>query len=148
MLFHAKIKCLDHDGRLYFKDTGKAQVNSHKFPGVCFRSDLGWTDHVNSVRIRISGSIGAIQRFNFLLPFQVKEQLYFFLVRPHIACSHLMWGTCNENDSNRLFALQKRALSVLSENPFTGNMFNSYNALPFFLCYRHYLALLVHQKIK
>lgn len=149
IIFRPKNKPIDYPIQLQFNNTLIESVNSCKFLGVFFRSDLGWGDHVNHVRLRVARSIGVINRIRYLLPIQAKKQLYFALIHSQLVYCNLIWGTCNKTDTARLLSLQKRALRACSPNPSSGDcLLQSFNVLPFPLCYKLSVAVHIYHKIK
>lgn len=149
MLFHPKNKPLDHHIKLFFNDFNIEQVHSCRFLGVFFRSDLGWSDHINYIRLKMARSIYVIYRVRHLLPLQVKKQLYFALVQSHLVYCNLVWGTCNKTDSHKLLSLQKRALRLLSSSSSVeANLFETFHVRNFFHLYNFSLALHIFYKIK
>lgn len=150
VIFRPKNKPLPHNVKLSINNNIITPVNSCRFLGVVFRFDLSWSEHINHVRAKLSRSLGMLYRLKYLLPLRVRKQLYFAFIHSHLTYCHLVWGTCNKTDAERVSSLQKRSLKMISSHPppLTDSLYKTLNVPPFSELYQLSLATMIFREFK
>ena len=68
----------------YILDDLIEKVQSHKYLGVYICNDMRWNKTVDLVVGKANRSLGLLRRNFSTCPWQIREKLYFALVRPHL----------------------------------------------------------------
>jgi len=82
--------------------------------GIHFDTKLTFASHINGIRSKISSAIGIIQRNKHFLTQNLRRQLYFSLIHPHLLYGIELWGGAAQKHLKPLQNLQKRALRVVA----------------------------------
>ena len=107
-------------------------VDSVRFLGVTLDKNLTFSDHISSVSIRISGSIGALSRVNNIFPAYIMKSLYYSMIHPHFMYAIGAWYGAPEYIRNKLVVLQKRAIKTVSCSSYfshTDRLFSDFGIL-------------------
>ena len=83
-----------------------------KYLGVTIDSRLNFDDHINLLCGKISRSIGVLSKLRGVLPFKALQNLYFFLIHPHLLHGIIVWGNTYKTYLKRPTTLQNRALKI------------------------------------
>ena len=95
---------------LQISNTNIEKVNEFNFLGLTLDTRLDWKRHSNNTSNKISRTIGVLNKLKLVLPQHIKTIIYNTLILPHLNYSILCWGF----KSNRVFALQKKAVRILT----------------------------------
>ena len=91
-----------------------SQVESTKFLGVTVDQHLTWKNHINNIASKISKNIGILARTCFLLPTNIRLNLYYSMVHPYLTYCNLIWALTYESRLLKLVVLQKRAVRTIA----------------------------------
>ena len=84
-----------------------------KYLGVLIDQNLSWKNHVNSVIIKISKTIGMIAKLRYFVPSTVLVNIYNSLILPYITYGPIAWGNASNAYLNKILVLQKRVLRLI-----------------------------------
>jgi exonuclease III len=108
---HRKIKTIDIT--LKIDGVPITQVESTKFLGVYVDQHLTWKDHINYISSKIAKSIGIISRISYLLPKNIRLNLYYCLVYPYLTYCNLIWASNYDSRLYKITILQKKVVRVI-----------------------------------
>lgn len=126
------------------------QVHETKFLGVLIDSDLTWSGHINSVCLKLSRTLGILNKIKNNLNKHALFQLYYSLFYSHLIYCCIIWGSADLQYTDRIQVLQNKALRIITNsNRFanTNAMFYSAGLLKFKDIYKLQLNLFF-QKLK
>ena len=92
------------------------QVESTKFLGVHIDAKTTWKDHIAYISLKISRSLGAINRVKRILPQKILLLLYYTMVYPYLSYCCIVWGCASACNLQSLRILQKRALRIVTNS--------------------------------
>ena len=72
-----------------------------KYLGVSIDQNLSWKNHVDSVIVKISKTIGMIAKLRYYVPSTVLVNIYNSLILPYITYGLLAWGNASNAYLNR-----------------------------------------------
>ena len=104
------------------------RVSEFNFLGITTHENLKWSPHTSKIAIKISKTIGVLNRLKHYLPFNIRLLIYNSLIASHLQYGILVWGY----DMGRLVKLQKRPIRTLTRskyNAHTEPLFKSANLL-------------------
>ena len=104
------------------------RVDNFNLLGIVLNEKLDWKPHVNMISIKISKSVGVLNRLKYMLPLNVRLTIYHSLIASHFNYGILAWGFQCHN----LFTLQKKAIrhvTLSRYNAHTDPLFKSLNIL-------------------
>ena len=78
--------------QIYFNNSELHFKTSVKFLGIIVDNNLNFSDHIKSVKNKISKSIGILNRIKFLVPPEILRNLYFSLIYPYLNYCTVVWG--------------------------------------------------------
>ena len=81
-----------------------------RFLGVLIDDKLAWSQHIATVKLKMSRYIGIMYKIKGLLPIQARLQLYHSFVQSHINFCCLVWGFSTKSNIESLFASQKKGM--------------------------------------
>ena len=77
---------------------------------------MTWTDHIETIKKKISKNIGVIKHIKHQLPVDVLRSLYFTLINPYIDYCNMVWAHGSSTAINKRFLMQKRAIRIVSNS--------------------------------
>ena len=129
MIFHMPNKHITLS-ILQISNTNIDKVNEFNFLGLTLDTRLDWKRHSNNTSNKISRTIGVLNKLKNVLPQHIKTIIYNTLILPHLNYCILCWGF----KSNRVFALQKKAVRIITcskYNAHTEPLFKTVKLLKF-----------------
>ena len=90
------------------------QVSSIIFLGVHIHEHLDWKPHINSVSLKMSKSIGLINKIRSLISATARRLLYCTLVLPYIQYCNIIWAKTYSTNLEKIFKLQKRMIRIIA----------------------------------
>lgn len=93
------------------------RVNCTKFLGIQIDANLTWKEHVDDICIKISRTIGVMNRLKETIPQRILITLYNTMILPYISYCNIIWGNCALNLLHRILVLQKRAIRIINNVP-------------------------------
>jgi len=94
------------------------QVKSTKFLGIIIDEDLSWKQHTSHISLKISKSVGIVNRVKSILCLDLLKTLYYSLIHPYLQYCNIVWCTASKRALSRLTCLQKRAVRLLTSSYF------------------------------
>ena len=96
--------------KLKLNDAVLISTETHKHLGLVLNSSLTWSDHVNSVCLKVSKRLGILYKFKFSLNRKALIKLYCSWIRLVIEYCSICYDNLSVSDSIKLEKLQRRAL--------------------------------------
>jgi hypothetical protein len=85
-------------------------VDSFNFLGLTLNHTLTWKNHIEVISVKISKTIGILNKLKQYFPTSILQTIYNTLLVPHFHYCLLTWGT----DTHKIHVLQKKALRIIS----------------------------------
>ena len=108
------------------------RVESTKFLGIHIDCKLNWKCHTSYLALKISKSIGIINKLKYILPRKHLLVLYNTLIHPYLLYCNVIWGNATQSAMHRLTILQKRILRIVCKAGFqdpSSKLFKQLNIL-------------------
>ena len=93
-------------------------VSDVKYLGVQVDQELKWTNHLTTVKKKISKGIGILRYAKQYLPPATIETMYRSLVDPYFRYCCPVWGYAGVSIIGKLQKLQNRAAKLITNSPF------------------------------
>ena len=84
-----------------------------KYLGVLIDYKLSWKNHIDSITLKLSKTIGLLSKIRHFVPFHTLVSIYNCLVVPYLRYGLIAWGQASKTQLNKLLILQKRALRFI-----------------------------------
>ena len=126
------------------------QVTKTKFLGVVIDDQLRWCDHIDHVCTKVRKSLGIIKRASKILNADTLKSLYYTMIFPYLNYCHLVWGKASASQLKRITNLQKRAIRVISSEPWlahTHPLFLHHKIIKFEDLYTYLLSLFTYKYV-
>ena len=92
-------------------------VAEFNFLGIQLNQNLKWKTHQNHVSLKLTKTIGILNRLKHELPLPILKTIYNTLFRPHLNYRILLWGS----EIGSIHKLQKRVLRIISGSKFNAH---------------------------
>ena len=112
-------KIPDIQGSIQLNNFIIPQVISVKFLGVHLDQHLTWNAHTSQIASKISKNMGILSKISYLLPTQLRLNLYYSLIHPYLSYCNMIWASNYPTRLVRLTVLQKRAVRIISGSGFS-----------------------------
>ena len=89
-----------------------------KFLGVWVDENLSWKTHAKELALKVSKSLGVLNRVKHVLSDSVLTSLYFTMIQPYLTYCSIIWGGANKSTLKKLTVMQKRALRLITHSPY------------------------------
>jgi len=87
---------------------------------------LTWNEHINNISIKIAKSIGVISRIAYLLPSNIRLNLYYSLMYPYLSYCNIVWASNYTSRLRGLSVLQRRAVRIVAGRSSTSHTINTF----------------------
>ena len=104
---------LSHNLRLVIEGTEIQRTSEARFLGVLVDDKLKWSQHVKTLKSKMSRYVGIMYRVKSLIPIQARLQLFHSFVQSHINFCSLVWGFSAKSNIDSLFVCQKKGLRAV-----------------------------------
>jgi hypothetical protein len=94
------------------------RVSSTKFLGVYIDDNLDWKHQISQVAVKVSKSLGLLNRVKFVLSKKSLKMFYNTFILPHFLYCNIIWGCANESTLTKLVVLQKRAVRIINHSQY------------------------------
>ena len=111
MLFSKLKKRVNYQQKIIFKGSVVDFVDQFKFLGVEIDQNLTFDEHINMISVKISKSIGIMNRIKNCVPEVIRKNLYFSLIYPYLLYGVLIWGGASRVHMNKMFILHQVTFS-------------------------------------
>ena len=81
-----------------------------KYLGVLIDYKLSWNNHIDTILLKISRTVGLLSKLRHFVPFSTLISIYHSLRAPYLRYGVIAWGQASKSQLNKLLVLQKRAL--------------------------------------
>ena len=112
MIFHfpqRKLKSTDIPD-LVINNVHIKRTTDFDFLGLTISDTLQWNSHIQKISIKISKTIGVMNRIKRTVNKDILKMIYNALIVPHLNYGSLCWGF----SAHKLSKLQKRAVRVIT----------------------------------
>ena len=116
MFFHSVRKNVTYP-TLSINGTNIERVADFNFLGIQLSEDLKWNKHQNSISLKLTKTVGVLNRLEYEYPLAILKTLYNTLFLSHLNYGILQWGSETES----IHKVQKRALRIISDNKFNAH---------------------------
>ena len=101
---------LFHSSKLKIDDELIKQVDSTKYLGITFDSNLTWKSHINELCLKLSKTVGILSKVRYY----VSKHIHYSLIYPFLTYGVHVWGLTFPTFLTQSFIIQKRALRIIS----------------------------------
>lgn len=91
------------------------RVTTFKFLGLTLHEHRSWANHISEVCLKISRTVGVMNRLKSFIPSSVLLSIYNGLITPYLNSHLLTWGS---SPLSRLPVLQRKAVRIITKNHF------------------------------
>ena len=109
MVFHMAQKKINLP-RLQMAETNIDFVDNFNFLGIVINKHLNWNSHISKIAVKISKTIGILNKLKHVLPPHILKNIYLSLIQCHLNYGILAWG----HETKRIFQLQKKAVRTIT----------------------------------
>ena len=113
ILFRSPYVKISNSIKLKIDDEIVEERGSTKYLGIIIDKHLTWKEHLSSMAINLSKSLGILYRVRHNSSLQVLKQIYFSLFYPYLTYAILLWGNASVTDLNPIKIVQKRAVRTI-----------------------------------
>ena len=114
ILFHSSKLKPNQSLRIKIDDTPIKQVDSTKYLGITFDSNLTWKSHVNELCLKLSKTVGILSKVRHFVNKHILVMLYYSLIYPFLTYGVHVWGLTFPSFLTQLFIIQKKAIRIIS----------------------------------
>lgn len=152
IMFGKKSKAYqDNEVKILLNGIPIERVHTSKFLGIFLDDDLNWKFHISQISLKVSRSIGVLNKVKKLFSKEILRTLYFTMIQPHLIYCNIVWGGATQLAINRLIVLQKRAVRIVSHSNYrapTAAIFKELKILTIEDIHKMQLALFVYKHLK
>ena len=113
VLFHSNRKAVNYP-KLLINNINIENVAEFNFLGIQLSQNLKWKTHQNHVSLKLTKTIGILNRLKHELPLLILKTIYNTLFLPRLNYGILLWGS----EIEIIHKLQKRVLGIISGSKF------------------------------
>ena len=113
MVFHSTRKVVRYPV-LVINNTPIERVTNFNYLGLQLSNDLNWDKHKCVISLKLTKTIGVLNRLRYEHPEEILLTLYNTLILPHLNYCILLWGA----NTGNIHKLQKKTLRVISNRKF------------------------------
>ena len=84
-----------------------------KYLGVLIDYKLSWNNHIDTILLKISRTVGLLSKLRHFVPFSTLISICHSLIAPYLRYGLIAWGQASKSQLNKLLVLQKRALCFI-----------------------------------
>ena len=109
------------------------QVDSTKYLGIIFDSNLTWKSHINELCLKLSKTVGILSKVRHFVDNHILVMLYYSLIYPFLTYGVHVWGLRTFSSFlTQLSIVQKKAIRIISFSEPKSHLS---------LCYQCYLSV-------
>ena len=111
-----------------------------KYLGVLIDYKLSWNNHIDTILLKISRTVGLLSKLRHFVPFSTLISIYHSLRAPYLRYGVIAWGQASKSQLNKLLVLQKRALRFIDfakARDYAISLFINTKILPINFLYYH-----------
>ena len=114
MVFHMHQKAVTYPD-LYLNGNKIERVTQFNYLGLILQANLSWNKHISHISLKVSKTIGILNRLKSIYPRKVLLTLYNTLILPHFNYCILSWGSVLR-ENHQLHLLQKKAIRIITNS--------------------------------
>ena len=114
MVFHMHQKAVTYPD-LYLNGNKIERVTQFNYLGLILQANLSWNKHISHISLKVSKTIGILNRLKSIYPRKVLLTLYNTLILPHFIYCILSWGSVLR-ENHQLHLLQKKAIRIITNS--------------------------------
>ena len=114
ILFHSSKLIPNQSLRIKIDDELIKQVDSTKYLGITFESNLTWKSHINELCLKLSKTVGILSKVRCYVSKHILVMLYYSLIYPFLTYGVHVWGLTFPTFLTQLFIIQNRAIRIIS----------------------------------
>ena len=114
MVFHMHQKAVNYPD-LYLNGNKIERVTQFNYLGLILQANLSWNKHISHISLKVSKTIGILNRLKSIYPRKVLLTLYNTLILPHFNYCILSWGSVLR-ENHQLHLLQKKAIRIITNS--------------------------------
>ena len=84
---------------------------------VIIDEKLKFSEHISSIKNKVSKSVGIFHKLNFL-PCEILKTLYYCLIYPYLLYCILIWGSASRSNINSLYFKQKKVVRIINHSDY------------------------------
>ena len=84
-----------------------------KYLGVLIDYKLSWNNHIDTIFLKISRTVGLLSKLRHFVPFSTLISIYHSLLAPYLRYGLIALGQASKSQLNKLLVLQKCALRFI-----------------------------------
>lgn len=88
------------------------RVTTFKFLGLVLHENRSWTDHIAEISLKLSRTVGIMNKLRNFIPSNILQTLYNSLMAPYLNKHLLVWG---KSPSSRPKILQRKAVRIINK---------------------------------
>ena len=85
------------------------QVDSSKYLGVMFDSNLTWKNRINELCLKLSKTVGILSKLRYFVNRKILVMLYYSLIYPFLIYGVYVWSLTFPSFLTPLFVIQKKS---------------------------------------
>lgn len=89
------------------------RVESEKYLGIVIDKDLNWTQHIDSIKRKISSFVGVLKRISKFINEKTKKDIYFAYIHSHLTYGNPIWSTAPLYKLKELQVFQNKAMKEI-----------------------------------
>ena len=97
------------------------RVNKIKFLGIHLDENLNFSCHAQNVLMKVSKSLGIINKMKFFLPDFILKSLYTTLIKPYFSYGIEVWYNAPNYSIEKIFRIQKASIRTICNLPFNSH---------------------------
>jgi hypothetical protein len=105
-------------------------VRDLNFLGIIIDENLSWKSHIQLIASKISKTVGILNNLKSVLHSDILLIIYNSLILPYLNYGAILW----ENRVNRLLALQKKAVRIISKSKYNAHSEPIFKSLRILKC--------------
>ena len=119
MVFHSTRKVVRYPV-LVINNTPIERVTNFNYLGLQLSNDLNWDKHKCVISLKLTKTIGVLNRLRYEYPEEILLTLYNTLILHHLNYCILLWGA----NTGNIHKWQKKALRIISNSKFLAHSFS------------------------
>ena len=109
ILFHSSKLKPSQSLRIKIDGTLIKQVDSTKYLGKTFDSNLTWKSHINELCLKLSKTVGILSKVRHFVDNHILVMLYYSLIYPFVTYGVHVWGLTFASFLTQLSIVQKKS---------------------------------------
>ena len=98
---------------IHIRNSKIQRTSCHKFLGIMLDEKLNFQNHINSICLKISRSIGILWKISEFIPPSALNTIYYSFIYPHLIYAIEVWGNSSKVALDRLNSKVNRAQRII-----------------------------------